>query len=896
MSLKSGQMLSHYRLVSLLGEGGMGVVWKATDTTLGRDVAVKVLPDLFSRDAERLTRFEREARLLASLNHPNIAGIFGLHESDGSRFLAMELIPGEDLAKRLQQGPLPVEEALQIARQVAEALEAAHEHGVVHRDLKPANIQLSADGAVKVVDFGLAKALVGDASSGSTDLSLSPTMTAGATLAGVILGTAAYMSPEQAKGKPVDRRADIWGFGAVLFEMLAGRRLFVGETISEILASVIKSDPEWDLLPSGLRPELVDLLHRCLEKDPRRRLRDIGDARIALEEMIAGRGRQPAAAVSVVSAAPVSRGRHAALLAGVALGAAALTALAAWSMRPAPPVRPPLHLEVVVSGDLPLFQSQGSGVVISPDGRMIAYATGTPTNSSAGRINIRPLDRLESIQVIDSDNGYNPFYSPDGKWIGFATPTSLKKVSVAGGTPLTLCPVALSRGAAWGEKGAIVLTPNPNAGLSTVPSAGGALTELTQLGEGEVSHRWPQFLPGGKRVLFTSYTSAERNSGRIEVVDLDTKVRTLVHQGGTYGRYIESGHVIFVNSGTLFAAPFDLAALKTTASPSPVLQGISFSSEGGSQVDVSRDGTIIYLTGQASDAKSSMIKSDRQGRTSQASETKREYAYMRRSPDGKRLALVAMSDGNMDIWVHDLQRDTQTRMTFDPARDLFPVWSPDGGTLYFTSNRGGKWGIFRKPADGSGQEERILETINEPDVYSISPDGRLLAYHDTSATNEIWILPLEPGGKPAKLFESPASDGDPVFSPDGRWISYDSDESGRWEVYVRPAAGSGGKWQVSTQGGEFARWSGDGAWLYYKDRSGSAWAVPVTSAGGQFHAGKPEKLFTLPGMKDTDWDVTADGKEFYFVQQDTVGTGGLTHVKLTFGWFEELKGLLAGAR
>jgi serine/threonine-protein kinase len=469
-------------------------------------------------------------------------------------------------------------------------------------------------------------------------------------------------------------------------------------------------------------------------------------------------------------------------------------------------------------------------------------------------------------------------------------------VSVSGGTPLVLCPVALSRGAAWGETGSIVFAPNPSSGLMQLPAAGGTPVELTKLAEGEASHRWPQFLPGGEKVLFTSYTSGDRNAGRIEVVDVKSGKRTLVHQGGTYARYAPSGHLLYLNNRTLFAAPFDVAALKVTALPAPVLQDISTNLEGGGQYDVSASGTIVYLTGQSAGARNSLVWADRQGRTTPVTETRREYlAPPRLSPDGRRVAVSILAEGNADIWIHDLERDTQTRLTFDEGRDFTPVWSHDGQFVYFTTNRSGKWSIMRKRADGTGAEESTLDSNSEIDVYSASGDGKFLGYHDMASGGDTSILPLEGDRKPRPLFTSSASDGDPVFSPDGRWVAYDSEESGRFEVYVRPLTGDG-RWQVSVQGGEFARWSRDGAYLYYFERNKGTWRVPVKAAGGTFEVGRPEKLFDVTAGMQSDWDVSADGSRFLLVQNEASAAAGRNMVKITFNWFEDLKALLPTPR
>jgi len=906
MSIEAGKTLLNFRLAGKIGEGGMGVVWKATDTTLNRSVAVKILPDLFAGDPDRLARFEREARLLAALNHPHIAAIYGLHQAEGKHFLSMELVGGETLDARLKSGPIPVEETVRLALQIAEGLETAHEAGIVHRDLKPANIQVTDDGQVKILDFGLAKALSGEGSEPSPLSSMSPTMTSGGTRAGVILGTAAYMSPEQAKGKAIDRRTDIWAFGVVVFEMLTGSRLFDGETISEMIAAVLKTDPDWKALPAGTPPTLRRLLRRCLERDPRHRLRDIGDARVLLEEVVSGkaalddRTAAESTGYTAPGAAPAPAARRAspAIVAGAALAAAIATAAAVFFLRPAVPFPLPIHVEAAVTGDQALLTVQGSAAVLSPDGRSIAYVIGSASDISATHLYVRSLGRLEDTPLQGTEAGYNPFFSPDGQWIGFVTPQALKKVSITGGTPLVLCPVALSRGATWGASGAIVFAPNPASGLMQLPAAGGTPVPLTTLAQGESSHRWPQFLPGGDKVLFTSYAAGDRNAGSLEIVELKTGRRTVVHRGGTYGRYAASGHLLYLNQRTLFAAPFDLGAMKLTSLPSPVLQDITGNLEGGGQYDVSASGTIVYLTGQSAGSHNSLVWIDAQGRQAPAAATKREYlSPVRLSPDGRRAAVPIVTDGNTDIWIQDLERETLTRLTFDEGRDLYPVWSADGRDLYFTSNRNSKWVIMRKHTDGTGEEETMLSSDHEMDVYSASSDGRFLGYHELLQDGDPYLLPLQGERKPRPLFQSKSSEGDPVFSPDGRWITYDSDESGRWEVYVRPASGEGSRWQVSAQGGEFARWSKDGSTIYYQERGKAAWRVPVRAVGNSLEVGRPERMFDLPTTLQADWDLGADGKRFILVQSETATlAGGRNMIKLAFNWFDELKATLnAGA-
>jgi Tol biopolymer transport system component len=893
LAIESGKTLLHYRLVDKIGEGGMGVVWRAVDSDLGREVAIKILPDILAGDADRLARFEREARLLASLNHPNIAVIHGLHETEGVRFLAMELIQGEDLQHRLSRGPVGVPEALRLGQQVAQALEAAHENGVIHRDLKPANILITEDDTVKVVDFGLAKAFSDDSVLGTPDSSLSPTLTSAGTVAGMILGTAAYMSPEQAKGKAVDRKADVWAFGAVLYEMLTGRKAFEGEVVSETLASVLKTAPDWSALPGETPPALRRLLERCLEKDPRQRMRDIGDARIAIDDLRSGRFEE-----TEVAAATGPQPGSGLMIAGAAVVALLLGALGAWFLKPAPPLPAHRQLEVAVAGSLPLFYEQGSSVALSPDGDRLAFITGLASDTATFRLNLRPLDRLESTEVAGTGSAYNPFFSPDGQWVGFATPNELKKVAVTGGTPLTLCQLSLSRGATWGEEGTIVFAPSPASGLQWVPAAGGTPEPLTELAEGETSHRWPYFLPGGTHVLFTSYSSNDRNAGRIEVVEVKSGKRTVVHQGGTYPHYVESGHLLFANNGTLFAAPMNPRTLALSSLPAPVLPEIAINTEGGAMYDVARDGTLVYLTGQASGAQHLLRWFNVGGQSASVTEAAREYVNARLSPDNRQLAVELVSEGNRDIWVYDLERNTQTRLTFSDGREFNPAWSPDGKWIYYGSASGAT-GIFRKRTDGSGAEELVV--TSEEGVlmvpYSVSPDGRYLAYHDQGAAGDLWILPLDGASPPEPLFESQSFEGDPVFSPDGRWISYDADDSGEWEVYVRPFPGPGGKWQISAEGGEFARWSADGRKIFYRNRDGGIWSVDVDGTGESFQAGRPVKVLDLPPEYLGDWDVSSDGTRFLVIQQGGAsGASGPNTVKFAFNWFGELEHLLATGR
>ncbi|MDA2927430.1 protein kinase [Acidobacteria bacterium AH-259-G07] len=893
-----GTTISHYKVIEKIGQGGMGEVYRAQDTKLGREVAIKVLPDLFAQDRERLARFEREAKLLASLNHPNIAAIYGLEETDGVRFLVLELVEGETLAERVAKGPLPVEEALEICRQIAEGVEAAHEKGVIHRDLKPANVKITPEGMVKVLDFGLAKALEGERP--VTDISQSPTLTDAMTRSGVILGTAAYMSPEQARGKRVDKRADIWAFGCVLYELLTGKRPFEGETITETLAGILKGEPGWEVLSENTPWRVRDLLHRCLQKHPHDRLRDIGDARIEIKKALS----DPATVspIGVISAAQPARWKRAIPwgVAGLITVVLLISLVGLWQA--ALPVDQPLmRLKVELTPSESLWTDIGASAVLSPDGAHLAYVIGSGTS---GQLYLRKLDQLEATLLSGTESAYHPFFSPDGQWVAFFTPRELKKVSVFGGAPLTLCDVSRNRGGSWGPDDTIIFAPTPNSALSRVPALGGTPEQLTVLDEGEYSHRWPYVLPGGRAVLFTAHTSGRNfDDANIEVLILETGERKVLHQGGFYARYVPSGHLVYVREGTLFTAPFDLDRVELTGPPAPILEGIlSNSSWGGAQFAFSQTGTLVYLAGTSRGGEYSMLWIDRQGAVSSLSGERRRYFGPRFSPDGGRLALQIDSESNQDVWVYEIEREAMTRLTFDEAADGFPIWSPDGQQVAFSSDRdGGQLNLYRKPADGSREAERLSESKNNQVVTSWSPDGNFLAFNEESPETgwDIWVLPLEGDRKPELFLGTRFAEVYPEFSPDGRWIAYMSNESGRMEIYVRPFPGPGGKWQISTEGGRLPRWSPDGRELFYRNGNKMI-AVAVRSEGESLRAGKPRQLFegSFPSLYPyPDYDITPDGKRFVMFKMDTEKEeAAFTHLNFVLNWFEELKRLVPTAK
>jgi serine/threonine-protein kinase len=902
----NGQTVAHYKILDKLGEGGMGEVWRAEDTKLGRHVAIKVLPEIFTSDAERLARFEREARVLATFEHPRIASIYGLEDHDGRKLLVMQVAEGETLAERIDAAPIDVEQALKVALQIADALEAAHDKGIVHRDLKPANIKLDATGQVTVLDFGLAKALESTSSasgSGPQGLSLSPTMTADMTGKGVLLGTAAYMSPEQARGEGVDRRADIWAFGVVLMEMLTGNRLYAGKTLSDTLAGVLAREPEWNDLPKNTPSRVRRLLERCLEKDAGQRLQAIGEARIAIERYLEDPAEEEVAE-QATSPPPIKRFLPWAV-AGVT-AVALIASLTVFGSRGGSSEET-MRLEVAMSDDS-LFVPLGAGAVLSPDGTRVVYVTVTDGGQTLW---VRSLDQLEGTPLVSGSGAtqpYHPFFSPDGQWVGFATPEELKKVPITGGTPISLCKVNRSRGASWGPDNTIVLAPEPGNGLFTISAAGGEPQPLTTLDadRGEVAHRWPQTVPGGQ-VIFTSVPqgSGSADEGVIEAVSLETGDRAVLHRGGTYGRWVPSGHLVYVRENTLFAMPFDIQKMKATGSPAPIVQGVTANSgNGGAQISFSENGTLAYVSGDIGVPEYPVMMMDRSGVVSTLWEEPGTYACPKLSPDGRRLALTVLRGGNWDIWVFDLERKVSTRLTFHDGYDGDQVWSPDGEYLVFTSDRDGVENPYLKRADGSGEATRLAEIEHDFWPSSWSSDGKWILGEIQGTSFDLWAIPGDESGDPVPFLATEFFERFPAISPDGRWVAYMSDESGREEVYVRPFPAAAGKWQVSDGGGDWPIWSPDGSELIYRTEDGLMSAT-VSAENGSIRAGRPKPLasgglsnrqvgIAVAGSIFSDYEITPDGESFIILQG---GEGQTTqnHVTLVTHWFDILRATLPGA-
>jgi len=875
--LNPGTRLGQYEILALAGAGGMGEVYRARDTRLEREVALKVLPEELSRDPERLARFQREARLLAALNHPNIAAIYGLEHSDGTHYLVMEWVPGETVADRIKRkGAIPIDEALAIAKQIAEAFEAAHEKPIIHRDLKPGNVKVTPEGTVKVLDFGLAKAF--ESETPEEDTANSPTLSHLPSLPGVILGTPAYMSPEQARGKKVDKRTDIWAFGCVLYEMLTGTPLYKGQTMAEILASVIKDIPTLGELPRETPPSIRNLLSRCLEQDLRERLRDIGEARIAIEHAGA-----PARAVG---GKPAQASRRWALLFGVGalLVAVLIGALVLWNRRPTP-VEATRRLVVSLPAGQQ-FSATGQIMALSPDGKLLAYVA---REDDSQQLFLRALDSFDVRAFPGTDGAGGPFFSPDSQWVAFFADGKLKKVSVAGGTPITLADANLTQpGGTWGPNDTIVFRQrSPN--LAAIPAAGGTPEPLISpdSSKGENTVCCPAFLPGAGALLFTTATGT--NPGQIAVHRLPSGERTDLIAGGLWPVYLSTGHLLYVQGGTLMAVPFDPAQLRLAGTPVPAVEGVLQSGQSGvAYYSVSNDGSLAYVPGRVRGANSTLVWVDRKGVAQPLAAQPHAYRNPRISPDGRRVA-VGIDELGGQVWTYDLTRDTLTRLTFEGTGSGNPFWSPDGSRLLFNSGAPGS--LFVQPADGSSKAERLTTNEYRQIPNSWSPDGQFLAFHENNPTTAADIMVLRLAGHQVQPFlRTPASEGAARFSPDGRWLAYTSLESGRAEIYVQPFPGPGGKWQISTEGGTEPVWNPDGRELFYR-QGDRMMAVDIVTQPA-FSAGRPKLLFQEPYLLSAGnlpaYDVSLDGQRFLMVRESQQEQPP-TQINVVLNWFEELK-------
>jgi eukaryotic-like serine/threonine-protein kinase len=953
----SESKLGPYEILAPLGAGGMGEVYRATDTRLKRQVAIKILPAPLAADPDRLARFQREAEVLASLNHPSIAGIYGLEESNGLKALVMELVEGPTLADRIRQGPIPIDEALPIARQIAAALEAAHEQGIIHRDLKPANIKVREDGTVKVLDFGLAKLTdpsgVGRGGSGRTESSDAPTMTSPAmTGMGIIMGTAAYMSPEQARGRMVDKRTDVWAFGAVLYEMLTGARAFEGEDIAETIASVVKDTPNWAAMPADVPPQIVTLIQRCLDKDRNARIGDMAVARFLLSDHAASAivaipragassssgsgatgvtsisasdahatdGAAAGATTTTVPSGRVRPGRVSRegrgrfvpwMLGGVGL----LLALFIANRKDAPVGPPPvtrLQMSIAPAEWLPFsigsVRPSRTAMTVSPDGRTIVFAG---MRGAEQHLFARPLDRPDATPIPGTQGGLGPFFSPDGGSIAFWGDNAIKRVSAAGGVAATVCATTMMDGwgASWAEDDTIYFADRN--GIYKVSAAGGTPALVTARDEAKGERLLlPQVLPGGKAMLFTSVLNSDQwDTANVMVQSLETKERRVLIPQAADARYVNSGHLVFMKAGTLMGVPFNPASQQMTGSPvaliDNVMQGINAPNggdeTGAGQFAISASGTLVYAAGGISpNLLRSMVWLDRHGANPpQPVGAAGPFIYPRVSPDGRRIAVEAKrgTSRSTDLWIYDVSRGAPQRITFNGSNA--PVWAPDSQRLIHQTDA-----LYTLSADGGGQSERVASASDVGTPSSWSAAGNAIATIQsvttaTSRSTRIWVIPMAGADhKPTLFLDSQFRVAHPEFSPDGRAIAYTSTESGTSEVYVQAYPGPGQKIRISTSGGNEPIWNRNGKELLYRNRGGEFYSVPIRSLS-PFQADAPALLFKAkPGEYDSTapvrgWDISADGQRFFLLQSVDNNDKPVTTMQVVLNWTEELKRLAA---
>ena len=922
MAIGPGSRIGPYEVTALIGAGGMGKVWRAHHTALGRDDALKVLPDAFASDPDRLARFQREAKVLASLNHANIAHVHGFERTDGVQALVMELVEGPTLADRIAQGPVPADEALAIAKQIAEALEAAHEQGIIHRDLKPANIKVRPDGTVKVLDFGLAKAMQPMAAAAGADATASPTITSPAMMTGVgvLLGTAAYMSPEQARGKVVDKRSDIWAFGCVLYEMLTGSRAFDGEDVTDLLAAVARSEPNWASLPDAISPILVVFLRRCLHKDSKQRIGDIRDVRLALEGAFDTAVDRTAAAGAVASVR--SRWRRALPLGAALTVAGLLIGLASWALRPPVMQQPVSRFSYMLPSGQDFGAIGRSVLALSPDGRHFVYKT---TNG----LYLRSMTALEPRLVKGTEDApSNPFFAPDGESVGYFQNGQLRRISINGGASSVICAAAIDPfGVSWGADNTILFAQP--AGVMRVSANGGTPELVIPAKEGEQVYG-PQLLPDGDSVLFSLTTSsgaARWDEANVVIQSLSTGQRTVVVRGGSDARYVPTGHLLYAVGESLFAVRFDVGRREAGGAPVSIIEGVQRTGNpmvngAAAHYDVSRGGTLVYLgpglipfflsanRAGAYVPDRTLAWVDRSGREEPLAAPPRGYVYPRLSPDEARVAVSVAEQGQENgIWIWDIRRQTMTRFTFSPPNETTPVWSPDGRRLAWTSQRaGGALNVYWQASDGSGTIERLTESaIHHQRPSNFTPDGQhlLIAEGPPGGSQDLGMLSLGRGLRLTWLLKTTFSEQGGEISPDGRWLVYESNESGQYQIYMRPfPVVDQGRWQVSASGGTEPVWARSGRELFYLALDGSVVSVPVEVAQGSSSPilGAPATLTAGTGYYTRvrnnlgrTFDVSQDGTRFLRVKlpRDGPGRSGspVSFVVVT-NWFEELKRLV----
>jgi eukaryotic-like serine/threonine-protein kinase len=883
--------IAQYEVTAKIGEGGMGEVYRARDTKLGRDVAIKVLPAAFSADTERLRRFEQEAQAAGALNHPNILVIFHIGTHDGAPYIVSELLEGETLRERMAGAALPQRKAIDYALQIAHGLAAAHAKGIVHRDLKPENLFVTNDGRVKILDFGLAK-LTG-AADGNLSQTEVPTRRVD-TDPGLVVGTMGYMSPEQLRGKPADHRSDIFSFGASLYEMLSGKRAFRGDSTAETISAILREDPP-DLSETNktVSPALERVVRHCLEKNPEERFHSARDLAFALESISGVSGQTIATAATL---APLKRNRFLPwIVAGVfALASIVMLPFAISSFRQAP-TRANTIRAAILSPENAKFLPRNQ-FAVSPDGRQLAFVARGADGKQL--LWVRGLEALTAQLLAGTDEATYPFWSPDSRFVGFFAQGKLKKIDASGGPPQTLCDAPNGRGGTWNRDGLIVFAPDNFRPLDRVSAAGGTSTAVTKLDASKLqaTHRWPCFLPDGRHFLYRSGSTAsasQKENNGIYLGSLDSNEQRLILRNDTSPVYA-SGYLLFVHDGTLMAQGFNETTFQVTGDALPITEHVQFDfSLARAAFSASENGVLVSQSGTAV-ADRQLLWFDRSGKQTGSVGEPALYAQIHLSPDGQRVAMAIfdLQAGSPDIWTYELLRNVPTRFTFDPDFDANPIWSPDGSRIVWSSNRKGHYDMYQKAASGAGSEEVLLESEENKIPTSWSADGRFIAYTSTNikgnTKNDIWILPLFGDGKPFPFLRSQFNEVDAQYSPDGRWIAYVSDESGSNQVYIAAFPGPGGKWQVSRTGGTEPRWRGDGREIFFLSPDSKLMAVEVNAKESTLEIGNAQPLFEvhLANPPGYHYDVTRDGKRFLI---DTAKEGNSAPLALVVNWTADLK-------
>ena len=903
MSLASGARLGPYEIVAAIGAGGMGEVFRARDTKLHRDVAIKVLPELLAKDTDRAARFEREAQVLAALNHPNIAAVYGFEQSANA--IVMEFVEGDTLADRLAHGPIPLEEALPIARSIADALDAAHERGIIHRDLKPANIKVTSDGTVKVLDFGLAKAIEGVGRAGGAardefDRMNSPTMTSPAmmTRAGIILGTAAYMSPEQAKGRPVDKRADIWAFGCVLFEMLTGRPVFAGESVTETLAAIMRDAPRFAQLPATTPPHVARLLLRCLERDPKRRLRDIGEARIALDEPVAHTGAIPDT-LGAASAPPIRLTRWRQAIPWLLAAASIVAGVYLATRSRATTTRESLELEIGPPADAQfLIDSNSGNVLLSPDGTKILFRAATATRDALW---IRSLSRDDARPLAGTENAQYPFWAPDGRRFGFFASGKLKTLDTAAGLPQVIADAPNGRGGSWGDDDVILFAPMGGGTISRVPARGGKADVLTHLNtsRGENAHYWPCILPGGRKFLYFVRSFQPENNGiYVAMIDGSNPIRLVSSlSSGVYAPPLAGlpGYLLWVQNDELLAQPFDADRAALSGQPTAVASGVRvLESQRGVLASVSRTGAVAWAVPRAAHARFAWYQRDgRRLDTVPIEEGDLQQPTI--SPDGRRLLFTRVANGTADVFLYDFAARSVRRISPSPDYDELPMWSPDATEAFYTGSEQGLNTMVRVRLDGSAPPAVLMREHGQPTATSWSPDRRLVLFlkNVPGSGTDILVFPTDDPKTVTPLLTGPANEGLTTFSPDGRWIAFNSDRSGRDEIYVvrfrgdqSPPALGGQPIQISSNGGTVLSggWRRDGKEIVFRSLDGQVMSVATDSRGESMSAAQPATRFRLPFNQST---VTVTSNADRFLVSEYPYAAGQT-IRVLTNWHQRL--------